>query len=273
MGKGSGCLFPMCGKARGYVWTATPLMVCMMPISVLLTLITSLCVFYAIFPHGRLIIPHPNSLQGESSSLDMTPIDAFMELCHDVRTLILAHVGEDGVCVAMSKQLSIYQGIPAWVLFNYLSLHRLYWEHSISKVTPIRCYLGFAYVDLTGIQQFLSRQAIDSHLGHLQRFLCQRSVPSFSPSKVSTCGTSPAQHATILGDVKVSWMTDLWRPPLPELGSLASRSARAFYSLGTYTNSNARKVSFKSTTYFKYEAICGSFAWYSHVTCPVTSSC
>ena len=60
--------------------------------------------------------------------------------------------------------------------------------------------------------------------------------------------------------------------PLPELASLASRSARAFCSLGTCTNSNATNAPFSTWTHFKYAAICGSFAWYSPVTCPVTSS-
>ena len=144
---------------------------CMMPINMLLTLIATLCVLHAIFPHGRPIIPRPNSIQGESSSLNMTPTDAFMELCHDAHTLIPTHECEDSVCVAMSKQLLICHGIPPWVLLSHLGLHGLCWEHSISKVTPIWCHPGFAYVDLTDVQQFLSQQAIGAYLRHLQCFL------------------------------------------------------------------------------------------------------
>jgi len=83
-----------------------------MIISVLLTLITSLCMLRAVFPHGRPIVPRPNNIQGESSSPDMTSADAFMELYHDARTLIPTYTGEDRMSLAMSEQFSIYQGIP-----------------------------------------------------------------------------------------------------------------------------------------------------------------
>ena len=75
-----------------------------------------------------------------------------------------------------------------------------------------------------------------------------------------------------MGDFRVSWITKLYRPPLFELSSLASRFARAFYSLGTCTSSNVGKVSLRSVTHLKYEAICGFFAWYSPMTCPVTNN-
>ena len=73
------------------------------------------------------------------------------------------------------------------------------------------------------------------------------------------------------GILSVSWMTVLCLPPLPELASLASRSALAFCSLGTCTSSNVAKAPFNISTYLKYAAIYGSFAWYSPVTCPVTN--
>ena len=59
--------------------------------------------------------------------------------------------------------------------------------------------------------------------------------------------------------------------PLPELGSFVRESARAFYSLGTCTNLNTAKVSFRIWTYSRYAAIWGSLTWYSPVTCPVTN--
>ena len=59
--------------------------------------------------------------------------------------------------------------------------------------------------------------------------------------------------------------------PLPELASLASKSALAFCSLGTWINSNAVKDTFKVRTYSRYAAICGSLAWNSPVTYPVTN--
>ena len=69
----------------------------------------------------------------------------------------------------------------------------------------------------------------------------------------------------------MSCMTVLYLPPLPELASFASKSARAFCSLGTRTNSNTAKVSFRVFTYSRYTTIWGSLSWYSPVTCPVTS--
>ena len=71
--------------------------------------------------------------------------------------------------------------------------------------------------------------------------------------------------------LRVSCMIVICLPPLPELASFASKSARAFCSRGTCTNSNTTKVSFRIWTYYRYAAIWGSFAWYSLVTCPVTS--
>jgi len=75
-----------------------------------------------------------------------------------------------------------------------------------------------------------------------------------------------------LGAFKVSWIIVLCLLPLPELASFASKSTQAFCSLGTCTNSNAAKISFKSMTYFRFATIWGSLAWYLPVTCPVTSS-
>ena len=61
-------------------------------------------------------------------------------------------------------------------------------------------------------------------------------------------------------------MTVLCLPPFPKLASFSSKLARAFCSLGTCTNSNTAKVSFKIWTYCRYAAIWGSLAWYSPVT-------
>ena len=67
-------------------------------------------------------------------------------------------------------------------------------------------------------------------------------------------------------------MTDLYRPPFPEFASLDSKSAREFYSLRTCTSSNVEKAAFRSITYVRYEANCISLAWYSPMTCPITSN-
>ena len=106
------CLFPNCGKANGCVWITTPLEVHGAN-QLLLTMLASLCILQEVFPHGWPVVPRSNDLQGECSPPNMTSTDAFMELCHDARTLIPAYAGEDRMSVAMSEQFSIYQGIPA----------------------------------------------------------------------------------------------------------------------------------------------------------------
>ena len=75
-----------------------------------------------------------------------------------------------------------------------------------------------------------------------------------------------------MGDFKVSWMTDLYRPPFLELANLDSKSAQAFCSLRTCTSSNVEKASFKNVMYLRYEANCWSLAWYSSVTCSITNN-
>ena len=45
----------------------------------------------------------------------------------------------------------------------------------------------------------------------------------------------------VRGVFRFSWMTVLCLPPLPELASFVSKSARAFCSLGTCINSNTAK--------------------------------
>ena len=150
VGMGPRCLFPKYGKARSYVWITTPLGV--HDANQRDSDIDHIAVHTScIFPHGRPIVHRPNCLQGESSSPNMTCTNAFMELCHDARTLIHGYAGEDRMSVRMSEQFSIYQGIPAWVLLNHLSLYRFCWEHPISKVMLIWCHLGFAHVELTNV--------------------------------------------------------------------------------------------------------------------------
>ena len=88
----------------------------------------------------------------------------------------------------------------------------------------------------------------------------------------STRLTLAGSFSAVLSDFKVSWMTNLCQSPFPELASLDNKFAWEFFSLGTSTSSNVKKVSFRSITYLRYEAYCGSLAWYSPVTCPVTSN-
>jgi len=96
-----------------------------MPISMFLTLFTSLCISHRVLRHSWPIIPSLNDLQGESSSSHMASKDAFMELCHDAGKLIPTYTGEDGMGVTMTKQLSIHKGIPSCVHLNCLHLYRL----------------------------------------------------------------------------------------------------------------------------------------------------
>ena len=91
-----------------------------------------------------------------------------------------------------------------------------------------------------------------------------------TPSEVLICWRTAALLVVVRG-VLVSCMTVLWMPLFPELASFASKSARAFCSRGTCTNSNIAKVSFRIWTYSRYTAIWGSLAWYSPVTCHVTN--
>ena len=82
-----------------------------------------------------------------------------------------------------------------------------------------------------------------------------------TPSEVLTCWTSDMLPVVVRGVLRVSCM----------MASFASKSARAFYSLGTCTNSNTTKVSFRIWTYSRYVAIWESLSWYSPVTCPLTN--
>ena len=77
---------------------------------------------------------------------------------------------------------------------------------------------------------------------------------------------------TVQGAFKVSWITDLCRPPFTELANLAKRLAREFCFRGTCINSNSAKLPFNVITYLRYEANYGSLAWYSSETCLLTSS-
>ena len=101
------------------------------------------------------------------------------------------------------------------------------------------------------------------------------SVTDDSSPLLSSCwpGATPPSYLRWKFKVvfRVSCMTVLCLPPLPELTSLASKSARAFFSLGTCTSSNIANDPFRTWTYTKYAAIRGSLAWYSPFTWPVTS--
>ena len=90
--------------------------------------------------------------------------------------------------------------------------------------------------------------------------------------KTSTWLTSDATPSAILGDFNVSWITDICRPPFPELANLDNRSAREFFSLGTWMRLNVENDAFKIVTYLRYEASWKSLPWYSPVTYPVTSN-
>jgi len=150
----------------------------MMPVSMRLTLLASLCIPHAVLPHSRPIVPCANDLQGERSPSNMASTNAFMEICHDTDTLISTYTGEDGMSVAMTEQLSINQGISFCVSLDRLRFYRFCQKHPISKVTLVWCHLGLHYANLQDVQRFFSQQAINTYLGHLQCFMCQRLVPS-----------------------------------------------------------------------------------------------
>jgi len=65
---------------------------------------------YAILLHSRPIIPISDDLQRESSSSDITPANAFMEILHDAGTLIPTHTSEHWMGITMAEQLAIYKG-------------------------------------------------------------------------------------------------------------------------------------------------------------------
>jgi len=45
----------------------------------------------------------------------MTSTNAFMELCHDASTLIPTYTSEDEMGITMTKNLSIYKGVPSHI--------------------------------------------------------------------------------------------------------------------------------------------------------------
>ena len=94
-------IFPRYGKATGYKLTATPRLV-HDPISMLLTLLASLCI-HAILLHSRPIIPSSNDLQRESFSSDMASTNAFVKLLHDTGILISTYASEDWVGITMME--------------------------------------------------------------------------------------------------------------------------------------------------------------------------
>ena len=130
-------------------------------------------------------------------------------------------------------------------LFNYTYLHRIPFSH---------------------------QDRISTYTGRPLRFLSQRPVtPRLFPIRIDLMD---AHH--IIND-KRPWCFEglLYHRPLPspllELANLASRLALAFCSLGMCTSSNTANAFLKTWTYPRYATICGSLAWYSSVTWPVTS--
>jgi len=93
-------------------------------IIVLLTFLATLGILHAVLLHGRPVIPSLDDLQRENSSSEAIA-NAFMELNHDVGTLISTYTSEDWVGIAVRKKFAIYQGIPPHIPFNCLSLRRL----------------------------------------------------------------------------------------------------------------------------------------------------
>jgi len=103
---------------------------------------------HAVLPLSWPIVPSENDLQGESSPSDVASTNAFMELCHDMGTLILTYTSEDRMSVAMTEQLSVHQSIPSCIPLDRLCFSGLFWEHTITKVAQIGRHLGLHYVDL-----------------------------------------------------------------------------------------------------------------------------
>ena len=81
---------------------------CAMPINMLLTLLTTLCILHAILLHDWPIIPSSDDRQRESSSSNVATTNALMELDQYAGTLISIYACEDWMGITMKKEVPIY---------------------------------------------------------------------------------------------------------------------------------------------------------------------
>jgi len=103
-----------------------------MPISMLLTLLTSLRIPRAVLSHSWSIVTSSNDLQRKSSPSNVASTNSFMELCHDTSALVPAYAGEDRMSVGMAEHLSVNQDVSSCIPFDRLCLCGFYWEYTIS---------------------------------------------------------------------------------------------------------------------------------------------
>jgi len=94
-----------------------------MPISVLLTLLTALCILHAILLYGQPIIPSLDDLQQESLFPDVTAANALVKLRHDASALISTYAREDRVGDIVAEKISIHHGISPCVPLDSLGLY------------------------------------------------------------------------------------------------------------------------------------------------------
>jgi len=104
-----------------------------MPISMSLALLASLCIPRAIFPYGWPVVPRTNGFWRESSTTDVISTYPFVELCHDARALFTTYANQDRVCIPMSEQIPIHKSIPARILLDYSGLCGLQRKYPSTK--------------------------------------------------------------------------------------------------------------------------------------------
>jgi len=195
----------------------------------------------------------------------MATTNSLVELSHYSYTLVSAHTHQDWVSEPMPEQLPIHKVVLGKVSLYLLALLGLKWEYPIRQVAPVGCHPCVPLLNRAHLHGIPQRNWVSPYTGRPQRLLSQRPVtPRPSPKRTDLINVLSATNVRCV--LRVSCITVLCLPPLPELASLASRSARAFCSLGMCTSSNTANTLFKTWTYPRYATIYGSLAWYSPVT-------
>ena len=115
-----------------------------MPVSMLLALLTPLCIPRAFFIHSWPVISYTNNLRRESSATDVTPAYPFVNFCHNARALLTMYTYQGRVSIPVSEQIPVDQSVFARVLLDYSGLCGFQREYPISQVALIGHHPGFA---------------------------------------------------------------------------------------------------------------------------------